>query len=116
MVFVFAFSVVAGIVAPFSRRFGNARCGCLAAGAAILVFLAVVGLTHPDPSQGLAAVGANRREYLFVLACESPVLALALFSLRWLKKLLFWLGWGIHLAFTGCVLTVFIWLEYFWHW
>jgi len=89
MVSVFAFGVVAGFLAPFLRRLGNARCVCLAAGAAVLVLFAVVGLTHPDPSQGLAAVHANRREYLFVLGCESPVLALALFSLRWLKKLLF---------------------------
>src|SRR6266404_1686711 len=116
MVSVFAFGVVAGFLAPFLRRLGNARCVCLAAGAAVLVLFAVVGLTHPDPSQGLAAVDANRREHLFVLGCESPVLAPALFSLRWLKKLLFWLGRGIHLAFTGCVVTVFIWLNYFWHW
>ncbi len=57
---------------------------------------------------------ANRREYLFALACESPVLALGLFSLQWLKKLLFWLGWGIHAAFTACVLTAVIWLKFFW--
>jgi hypothetical protein len=61
-------------------------------------------------------VNAYRREYLFVLACELPVLALALFSLRWLKKLLFWLGWGLHFAFTACILTVVIWLKFFWHW
>ena len=116
MVLVFAFGVVACIVAPFLRRFGNARYVSLAAGAAALVLFAIIGLTHPDPSQGLAAVDANRREYLFVLGCESPVLVLALFSLQWLKRLLFWLAWGIHAAFTGCVVTVVIWLKYFWHW
>src|SRR5438045_8820336 len=78
-------------------------------------FFAVFGLTHPDLRQGLSAVEANRREYLFVLACESPVLALAFFSLRWLKTLLFWLGWGIHIAFTACISTVVIWLKFFWH-
>src|SRR5882724_2085149 len=103
MVSVFVFGVVAGIVSPFLRRYGSARCVCLATGATILVIFAVAGLTHPDPTQGLAAVDANRRQYLFVLACESPVLALALFSLRWLKQLLFWLGWGIHAAFNACV-------------
>jgi len=116
MVFVFVFGVVAAFVAPFLQRFGNARSICLAAGAAVLVLFSVIGLTHLDLRQGLAAADANRREYLFVLACESLVLALGLFSLQWLKKLLFWLGWGIHAAFTACVLTVVIWLKFFWHW
>jgi hypothetical protein len=44
------------------------------------------------------------------------VLALGLFSLQGLKKLLFWLGWGIHAAFTACVLTAVIRLKFFWHW
>jgi hypothetical protein len=116
MIFVFCFGVVAGVVAPFLRRFGTGRSVCLAAGAAVLVIFSVVGLTHLEPSQGLAAVDAYRREYLFVLACELPVLALALFSVCWPKKLLFWLGGGIHLAFTACVLTVLTWLKFFWHW
>ena len=114
--FVFVFGVVAGVVAPVLWRFGDARCVSLAVGAAVLLFFAVFGLTHPDLRQGLSAVEATRREYLFVLACESPVLALAFFSLRWLKTLLFWLGWGIHIAFTACILTVVIWLKFFWHW
>jgi len=79
MVFAFVLGVVAGMVAPF---FAAIRYQCaqrlLAVGATVLAFFALVGLTHPDPSQGLAAVDANRREYLFVLACESPVLVLAL--------------------------------------
>jgi hypothetical protein len=85
MVFVFVFGVVAAFVAPFLRRFGNAGSVCLAVGAAALVLFSVIGLTHLDLRQGLAAVDANRREYLFALACESPVLALGLFSLRWLR-------------------------------
>jgi hypothetical protein len=44
------------------------------------------------------------------------MLALGLFSLQWLKKLLFWLGRGIHAAFTVCVLTAVIWLKFFWQW
>ena len=55
---------------------------------------------------------ANRREYLFVLACEIPVLAFALVSSGRPKKL-FWLGWGIHAAFSACVLTVVIWAQVF---
>jgi hypothetical protein len=117
MVFVFVFGVVAAFVAPFLRRFGNVRSVCLAAGAAVLVLFAVVGLTHPDPSHGLAAVDANQREYLFVLACESPVLALGFFPCRGLRNYSFlWLGWGIHTSFTACVLTVVVWLKFFWHW
>ena len=57
---------------------------------------------------------ANRREYLFALACESPCWLWGFFPLQWLKKLLFWLGWGIHAAFTACVLTAVIWLKFFW--
>jgi hypothetical protein len=78
MVSIFVFGTVAGVVPPFLRRFGKARCVCLAPEQQSSSFL-LVGLTHPDPSQGLAAVEANRREYLFVLACESPVLALGFF-------------------------------------
>jgi hypothetical protein len=97
------------------RRTGKAAI-ILAGGAAVLVIVAVAGLLHQDMREGLATVESNRREYLFVLACETPVLLLALFSMRWLRKLLFWLAWGIHLAFSACVVTVFIWLTYFWHW
>ena len=32
------------------------------------------------------------------------------------RKKLFWLGWGIHAAFTSYVVAVVIWLEFFWHW
>jgi hypothetical protein len=103
-----------GIAAPLLRRCGKFASGAPAAGAATLVILAGVGLLHPDFRDGLAAVEANRREYLFVLACEIPVLAFALVSSGWKK--LFWLGWGIHAAFSACVLTVEIWLKFFWHW
>ena len=68
------------------------------------------------PEQALRDVAeANRRQYLFVSACELPVLLLALVSLERRKKL-FWLGWGIHAAFTACVVAVVIWLDFFWHW
>src|SRR5258705_7352463 len=116
MVFVFVFGVVAAFAAPLLRRFGNAPSVCLAVGAAVLVLFSVIGLTHLDLRQGLAAVDANRREDLFSLACELAVLALGLFSLPWLKKILFCLGWGIHAAFTACVITAVIWLEFFLPW
>ncbi len=77
-----------------------------------LQLLASLTLTQVKGSPLWTQIG----EYLFVLGCESPVLVLALFSLQWLKRLLFWLAWGIHAAFTGCVVTVVIWLKYFWHW
>jgi hypothetical protein len=50
-----------------------------------------------------------------LLECEIPVLALALLSLRWQRKL-FWVGWAIHAAFTAFVAVIVIWLEFFWHW
>jgi hypothetical protein len=113
--FAFVLGVLVGIVAPFLRRCGKAGAMTLACGAAILVVLAVLGVVHADPREGLATIEANRRQYLFVLACEIPVLVFALLSLQQLKKL-FWLGWGIHSAFTACVITVVIWLEFSWHW
>ena len=82
----------------------------------MLIILAVAGLFHQDARQGMATVEANRKEYLFILACEIPVLVLGLVSLHWLKKLSFWTGWGIHLAFSLFVLMIAIWLEFFWHW
>jgi hypothetical protein len=88
----------------------------LAAGAALLIVMAGVGLWLPDLREGLAAVEANRKEYRFVLTCEIPVLALGLVSLGWVKKLTFWTGWAIHAAFTAFVVAVVIWLEFFWHW
>jgi hypothetical protein len=101
-------------VAPVFRRSGKAGV-VLASGAALLAILAVAGLLHQDMRQGLATVQANRREYRLMLECEIPVLALALASIRWHKKL-FWVGWAIHVAFTVFVAVIVIWLEFFWHW
>ena len=115
MAFVFALGVVSGIVAALLRRYGRASSMALAGGSGALLVLAAAGLVHTDAREGLAAIEANRRQYLFVLACELPVLVLALVSLERRKKL-FWLGWGIHVAFTSCVVAVVIWLEFFWHW
>lgn len=115
MVFVFVLGVVLGIVAALLRRYGWASGMALAGGASVLAILAVAGLVHSDGREGLAAIEANRRQCLFVLACELPVLLLALVSLEPGRKL-FWLGWGIHAAFTACVVAVVIWLEFFWHW
>jgi hypothetical protein len=115
MAFVFALGVVLGIVAALLRRYERASGMALAGGAGVLLVLAAAGLVHTDAREGLAAIEANRRQYLFVLACELPVLVLALVSLGRRKKL-FWLGWGIHAAFTSCVVAVVIWLEFFWHW
>ena len=115
MAFVFVFGVVLGLVASLLRRYGRASGMTLAGGASVLLVLAAAGLVHTDAREGLATLEANRRQYLFVLACELPVLVLALVSLERFKKL-FWLGWGIHAAFTSCVVAVVIWLEFFWHW
>jgi len=114
MITFFFLCILLGIAAPLLPQYGKFASGALAAAAATLVILAGVGLLHPDFREGLAAVEANRREYLFVLAWEIPVLAFALVSSG--RKKLFWLGWGIHAAFSAYVLTVVIWLKFFWHW
>src|SRR5438094_4963689 len=98
MVFVFVLGVVLGILAAPLRRYGRASGMALAGGASVLLVLAAAGLAHTDAREGLATLEANRRQYLFVSACELPVLLLALVSLERRKKL-FWLGWGIP-AFT----------------
>jgi hypothetical protein len=117
MTFLFVLALIVGLLAPFLRRYDKPAVVSLAGAAAALALLALAGILFPDQRQGLAAIEANRRQYLFVLACEIPVLALALalISAQRLKKL-FWLAWGIHAAFTACVLTVVIWLQFFWHW
>ncbi len=102
------------LVAPFLRRYGKASL-VLACGAAAVLVMAVVGLVHVDPRIGEEAIESNRREYLFMLACELPVLILALISLKCLKWA-FWLGWAINLAFAIFVAVIVVWLEFFWHW
>jgi hypothetical protein len=113
-VVIFFLGIFAGIVAPVFRASGKAGI-LLAGGAALLVILAVAGLSHQDLREGLATLEANRREYRLILECEIPVLALALASLRWHKKL-FWAGWAIHAAFALFVVVIVTWLEFFWHW
>jgi len=115
MVLVFVLGTVTSMLAPLLRRSGPASGVALAGGASMLIFLAIAGLVHSDPRQGLAAIDANRREYFFILACEVPVLILALVSAK-RGKMLFWVAWGIHAAFAACVVAILIWLEYFWHW
>src|SRR5438132_13958460 len=109
MLFVFVLGVVLGIVAALLRRYGRASDMALAGGASVLLVLAVAGLVHTNARQGLAAIEANRRQYLFVFACELPVLLLALVSLGRRKKP-FWLVWCIYAAFTCCALAVLLWL------
>jgi hypothetical protein len=113
-VVIFFLGIFAGIVSPVFRRHDKAGV-VLAGGAAMLVILAIAGLLHQDMRQGLATVETNRREYRLMLECEIPVLALAVRSLRWQKKL-FWVGWAIHAGFTVFVAVIVIWLEFFWHW
>jgi len=104
-----------GVLAPSLRRFARARSMALSLGAALMIVLAILGLTNPDPRQGLAAIEANRKEYHFLLACEIPVLAFAIASFGESRKV-FWLGWGIHTALTAFVIFVVIWLKFFWRW
>jgi hypothetical protein len=102
------------LMAPFMRRFGKASL-TLACGATAVLVAAVGGLLRVDPRIGEAAIESNRREYLFILACEMPVLILALISLKFVKWA-FWLGWAINLAFAIFVAVIVVWLEFFWHW
>src|SRR5947208_16605976 len=78
MITIFFLGIFAGIVSPLLRV--RTKLGIvLAGGAAALTIFAAAGLMTADPREGLAAIEANRKEYLFVLACEVPVLILARF-------------------------------------
>lgn len=102
------------LASPLLRR-RNLGSPALAAGALLVLAFAGIGLLHADPRIGTAAMESNRKEYLFCLACQAPVLLLALFSWR-RYKWAFWTGWGINVAFSLLVLWVIIELEFFWHW
>ncbi|MGA7917611.1 MAG: hypothetical protein WCA00_20425 [Candidatus Acidiferrales bacterium] len=102
------------LAAPLLRRY-QLRSPAMVAGASAVVAVAVVGLAHQDPRIGQAAIEANRRQYLFLLACELPVLVLALISLRYFKWA-FWLGWTINTIFALYLAVIVVWLEFFWHW
>ena len=115
MVIVFAVGVLLALIAPLLRRQSSAASAVLAAGASILIALAVIDFVHPDARIGQASVDANRRFYLLLLACELPVLALAIISWGRSKKV-FWLGWAAHVAFTVWLIVMLVWLEFFWHW
>lgn len=103
------------VVAPLLRRYRMAS-PALAIGASIVLALAVIGLAFPGTARvGQAASNANRRFYLTTLACQLPVLLLALKSRKGFKWA-FWLAWAINIAFAAFLATVVIWLEFFWHW
>jgi len=72
-------------------------------------------LRPSTPGSGSQPNESDRRFYLLFLACEIPVLALALISLRYFKSA-FWLGWAINLGLALYLTVIVIWLEFFWHW
>lgn len=106
--------IILMMAAPLLRRY-RLRSPALAGGASAVLLVAVVGSVHVDPRIGQAAIEANRRQYLYVLACELPVLILALVSFKYFKWA-FWLGWSINLVFALYLAAIVMWLEFFWHW
>ena len=103
------------VVAPLLRRYRMAS-PALAVGASVALALAVIGLVFSGEARlGEAASSVNRRFYLTTLACELPVLILALKSRKGFKWA-FWLGWAINVAFAAFLTAVVVWLEFFWHW
>lgn len=114
MLVLLVLGIILMIAAPLLRRYGL-RSHALAGGASAVLLAVIVGLVHVDPRIGQAAIEANRRQYLYVLACELPVFILALISFRFFKWA-FWLGWAINLVFALYLTVIIIWLELFWHW
>jgi hypothetical protein len=114
MALVFAFGIALMLVAPLLRRYRKAS-HTLVAGAFIALAVVAFGLAFPDFKEGQAAVVANRRFYLAILAFELPVFTLGLVSLRFFRYA-FWLGWAINLILTMLLITLVVWLKFFWHW
>jgi hypothetical protein len=114
VVIIFFLGIGLALASPFLRRYQKSS-SALAVGSAAVLTVAVLGLLHSDPRIGEAAIESNHREYLYVLACESPVFILALISFKPFQWA-FWLGWAINLAFASCVTVIVVWLEFFWHW
>jgi hypothetical protein len=102
------------LAAPLLRRYRMAP-PSLALGAFAVLAVALIGLLHVDPRIGEAAIESNRRQYIFVVACELPVLLLALLSWKSFKWA-FWLGWGVNATFSLFISVIVVWLEFFWHW
>jgi hypothetical protein len=102
------------VMAPLLRRRRLAS-PALAGGASIILALSAFGLAHLDPRFGQSANESDRRFYLLFLACELPVLVLALISWRYFKWI-FWLGWTINFGLALYLSVILIWLEFFWHW
>jgi hypothetical protein len=114
MAFLFVLGTLVGILSPVFRRDTRLRAVILASGAAIVSVVAAGYLLHQDPRDGLATIRANQQFGRIVLASGLPTVVLALFSLRRAK--LYWLAWGIHVAFSAWITAVLIWLKFFWHW
>jgi hypothetical protein len=70
------FGVGLMVASPLLRRYNRAP-AALAAGALEVLAICVLGLVRIDPRIGQAAIAANRRSYLMIVAWELPVLILA---------------------------------------
>ncbi len=114
MAIVFILGIIVMALSPLLRHHRLASYA-LAAGAATLLVIAILGLAFPDLRVGQEAMDANHRFYRDVLECETPVLLLALLSWRgW--KWAFWMGWGINVIFSLFLAALVVWLKFFWHW
>ena len=102
--------------APLWRRSRTTASLVLALGALVVLAYSVFYLTHLDPREGQAALKSDRSFVLFAVACELPVLGLALVSLKWFQRVSFWLGWVINLGYGLWLTAMFVWLMFFWHW
>jgi len=112
MVPVFFLVLAIGIAAPLFRSL-RSRMLALCASFAIVLMAYSYTVSSPEAVGGAASV-ANRRQALFIVACESLVLLFAAIASR--RKAMFWLGWASHVLLTVLCVTVVIWLEFFWHW
>ena len=114
MAIVLVLGIALMIAAPLLRRYQLAA-PALVGGASPVVAVAIIGITYSDPRIGQAAIEANRRQYLYILACELPVFIFALVSLKRFKWAV-WLGWSVNLVFALYLAAIVVWLEFFWHW
>lgn len=114
--FAFFGGIFFAMSAPLWRRSRKRASIVLAMGASVVLAYGVLYFMYPDAQSGQAAIEANRRFVLLAIACELPVLGLALMSLKQFQHVSFWLGWTINLGYGLWLTAIFVWLVFFWHW
>ena len=108
-----ALTIIAALLRPKQVKVASY---VVVAGALLALTSSIFDWVYPAYKWGMASVNSDRRIDQFTIACELPVLVLALISVGYFRRLTFWLAWTISLIYVLWWAVVIIWLEFFWHW